>query len=244
MNRNFNLESRPPSIDARSSPGRDTPAIRLAEKSADYLSDTDLLSVILGSRLPSSAALEAAREILARSGGLHRIGLMSVTELTRIPNIGRASACALQAAFALATRRLRPEKDTKPKLESPREVANCIRNQFIDKHQEEFHVLLLDTRNSLLLDRIATVGLIDRSHIHAREVFRDAVRESCSRIILAHNHPSGDPSPSPQDIDSTRKLVEAGKIIGIEVLDHVIIGSLAGGRAKDWLSLKEEKIIS
>ena len=220
-------------------PVSELPVNRMMERSADYLSDTELLSVIIGSRLSATAALEASRTLLTRSGGLDRIGSMSASELMKILGLGQASACAVRAAFALARRRLAFGSLPRPVIESPADVAGYARHLFVDRHQEEFHVLLLNTRNHLLRDHTVTVGLLDRSPIHAREVFREAICESCSRVILAHNHPTGDPSPSPQDIKATRGLVEAGVIIGIEVLDHVIIGSPVQGREKYWLSMKE-----
>ncbi len=220
-------------------PVSEQPAIRMMERSADYLSDTDLLSVIIASRLAAGAALRASRDILTRAGGLHRVSAMTTTELMRTPGIGPGTACAIRAAFALASRRLKAEPSVRPVLDSPVAVADYARPLFTDKRQEEFHTLLLDTRNRLLTDRTITVGLVDRSPIHAREVFREAIRDSCSRLILLHNHPSGDPSPSPQDIDTTRQLVKAGKIIGIEVLDHIIIGTCTEHRSRGYLSLKE-----
>ncbi len=228
------LDSSPPEP-----PASELPASRLMEKSADYLSDTELLSIIIGSRLSAPAALEVSRALLTQAGGLDRIGSMSTGELMRIPGLGRASACAVRAAFALARRRLAPGSRRRPVIESPVDAAGYARPLFIDRHQEEFHVLLLDTRNRLLRDHTVTVGLLDRSPIHAREVFRAAICEPCSRVILVHNHPGGDPSPSSQDINATRSLVQAGGIIGIEVLDHVIIGSPVQGREKYWLSMRE-----
>jgi DNA repair protein RadC len=133
--------------------------------------------------------------------------------------------------------------DDKPKLESPSDVAQLLRPVLASKEQEEFHVLLLDTKNRLTHDKVVTVGLVDRSQIHAREVFRAAIRANCSRTILVHNHPSNDPTPSAQDSACTRELVAAGKIIGIEVLDHVIIGMRSPTRAKDYLSFREEGLL-
>ena len=114
--------------------------------------------------------------------------------------------------------------EERPKLERPTDVANLMRPILADKEQEEFWALLVDTKNRLRHSQLITVGLLDRSQIHAREVFRPAIDHSASRIILVHQHPSGDPTPSSHDIDCTHKLVSAGKIIGIQVIDHVIIG--------------------
>ncbi len=129
----------------------------------------------------------------------------------------------------------------RPDLSSPKKVADLLRPVFADKMQEECHVLLLDTRNRLIRDEVVTVGLADRSQLHPREVFRAAIRcdGGCTRIILVHNHPSGDATPSPQDIAITRQLAEAGRIVGIELVDHVILGRKSVSRDRDFLSLRE-----
>ncbi len=129
----------------------------------------------------------------------------------------------------------------RPDLSSPKKVADLLRPVLADKMQEECHVLLLDTRNRLIRDEVVTVGLADRSQLHPREVFRAAIRcdGGCTRIILVHNHPSGHPTPSPQDIAITRQIAEAGRIVGIELVDHVILGRKSVSRDRDFLSLRE-----
>ena len=129
----------------------------------------------------------------------------------------------------------------RPDLSSPKKVADLLRPVFADKVQEESHVLLLDTRNRLIRDEVVTIGLADRSQLHSREVFRAAIRcdGGCTRIILVHSHPSGDPTPSPQDIAVTRQIAEAGRIVGIELIDHVILGRKSVSRDRDFLSLRE-----
>ena len=235
------LLPRVPSL-PRLPPGED-PASRLMEGSADYLSDSELLSLILARNLSPRDALDTARTLLTEAGGLHRLHGFSVDELTRIPGIGRRTACAIRSALALSTRLQRPEPGSRPKLESPRDVARCFRSHFSGKQQEEFHVLLLDTKNHLIRDELVTVGLVDRSQVHAREVFREAIRRTCSRVILLHNHPSGDPTPSAQDVACTRSLVAAGRIVDIEVIDHVILGRATPSRPRDYLSFREESLL-
>ncbi|MCF7855426.1 MAG: hypothetical protein K9N51_11560 [Candidatus Pacebacteria bacterium] len=133
--------------------------------------------------------------------------------------------------------------DTQPSMESPAEVARYMRVLLHDSRQEEFHVLLVNTKNQLIGVKRVTIGLVDRSQVHAREVFFSAIESNASRVILCHNHPSGDPTPSAQDISCTKSLVSAGKIIGIEVLDHVIIGKKTRNRPRDYLSMREENLI-
>ena len=119
-----------------------------------------------------------------------------------------------------------------------------MREPFRGKKQEELHVLLLSTRNQLLASNCITVGLLDRSQAHAREIFRCAIEHSSAKLILVHNHPSGDPSPSRGDKLITNSLVEAGKVIGIEVVDHIIIGERSEMRSKDYLSFREQGLIT
>ena len=127
----------------------------------------------------------------------------------------------------------------RPKIRTAADTADLLRPMLAGKPQEELWVLLLDSRNGLIAMHPCTIGLVDRSQSHAREVFRDAIQQGCSRLLLAHNHPSGDPIPSPQDVESTRGLASVGRLIGIEVLDHVIIGARTPTRERDYASLRE-----
>lgn len=225
-------------------PPNELPAARLAEQSATYLSDTELLSLVLARNLSVPRSLETARSLLKTAGGVKRLARMSHAELAAISGLGRASACTVQAALALASRLISPDAEQNPpKLETPAAVADLMRGQFLGKEREEFHALLLDTKHRLVRDELVTVGLLARSPVHAREVFRRAIRESCARLICVHNHPSGDPTPSTNDIQSTKSLKQAGKIIGIELLDHVILGSPSASRPRDYLSFREENLL-
>jgi len=224
-------------------PERERPRERLLRLGPDALSTVEVLAILLRTGRAGRSVLEVARNLLAAfDGDLRRIAAATIDELRQVPGIGPAKAIELNAAFSLARRFSSLERDKNSRLESPRQVADYMLETLRGKTQEEFHVLLLDTRNGVLRDECVTVGLLDRSQIHAREVFRRAIREACSRVVLVHNHPSGDPSPSPQDIDSTKKLTEAGRIIGIEVLDHVIITESAAGNPP-YFSLKENKMM-
>jgi len=133
--------------------------------------------------------------------------------------------------------------EVQPTATNPEDVAAILRPLARETEQENFWVLLLNARNRVTKIHLATVGLTDRTQIHAREIFREAIRGNAVRIILAHNHPGNDPTPSPQDIECTRNLVSAGKIIGIEVLDHVVIGAVAPDRPKDFLSFREMNLL-
>ena len=134
-------------------------------------------------------------------------------------------------------------REESPRVQSPEEMAALLRPVFHNLRQEELHVLLMNAKNEVVKDVMATRGLVDRAQAHAREVFREAIVANASRVVLAHNHPSGDPTPSSQDISLTRELVKAGRIIGIEVMDHIIVGARTERRQKDFLSFREEGLI-
>jgi DNA repair protein RadC len=225
-------------------PDRERPRERLVAKGADSLSDTELLAILLRSGPRGRSVLLLARDLLAAfDGDLARLAAAAVGELRQVRGIGPAKAVEIHAAFALARRLAAHMSGERPRLEGPAEVAALLRETFRNAKQEVFHALLLDTKHFLIRDEQVTIGLVDRSHVHAREVFRSAIRESCSRIILAHNHPSGDPTPSAQDISCTRNLVAAGKVVGIDVLDHVVIGQRTPTRSRDYMSFREENLL-
>ncbi len=219
-------------------PKHETPGFRLAEHSPDYLSDAELLSLLLKGYAGSERSLQIAREVIADCGGISNLAEMTHAELARFSGIGECGAEAIQGALALARRLQRGDPIDKPVMDSPQSVAKYMLSVIGHLRQEEFHALLLSAKNRLIKDCMITRGLVNSAPIHAREVFRPAIQECCSRIILAHNHPSGDPEPSPQDISSTNTLIDAGKIIGIEVLDHIIIGKPSPG-SPFWCSLLE-----
>lgn len=133
--------------------------------------------------------------------------------------------------------------EERPRVESPEDAAALMRPVLSGREQEEMHVLLLDTKNRMVATERVTVGLLDRTQLHARELFRAAIRANCAKVVLVHNHPSGDPTPSAPDIATTRDLVAAGKVVGIEAIDHVVLGVRTPARAKDYLSFREESLL-
>ena len=145
------------------------------------------------------------------------------------------------AAFALARRMANQELEKRPSMGSPKEVAQLLQGMFIGSRQEEFHVLLLDTQLQLLRDQLVSVGLVDRSLIHPREVFRNAIREASSQILLCHNHPSGNLIPSSYDIEATDRIVDAGEVIGIKVLDHIIVSGNTS--STEYFSFREHHLL-
>ncbi len=221
-------------------PEHERPRERLLHSGADALSEAELLAILLRTGTRERPVLDLARDLLrAADNSLARLATLGVPELRAVRGIGATKAVEIHAAFALARRLCRSIRAERPKIRHAADAADLLREKLRGKPQEELHALLLDTRNYLLRDDCITVGLADRSQAHAREVFRNAIRENSSRLILVHNHPSGDPMPSPQDIECTRGLVGAGRLIGIEVVDHIVIGFRTPSRDQDFVSLRE-----
>ena len=210
--------------DTPSSPGRDSPAQRLAEHSAKYLSDVELLSLLIKGSSRNGESLQKAREILNAYGSLTSVSQLTLDELKQMGGIGTASASAIHSAFALASRLSREKHSEKVALESPQEVADFMREEYRGMGQETFYLLLLNTKHRLIRREIITTGLVDRSQIHAREVFRSAISANSSRVIVTHNHPSGEPDPSDADRRITQRLKEALGLIEVRVLDHIVVG--------------------
>ena len=175
------------------------------------------------------------QRLLSQFGNLKGIANASLEELSQVKGIGLAKASQIKAAFELASRlESYSEAGDKPLVKTPEEVVNLIRSRLKGKKKEYFLALLLDTRNQLIKVSEISVGSLDSSIVHPREVFKEAISASAASIIFVHNHPSGDPTASEDDIKLTKRLAEVGEIMGIDVLDHIIIGD------KIFLSLKRE----
>jgi DNA repair protein RadC len=218
-------------------PQSDRPRERLYAVGAGALADAELLALQLGSGRRGKSAVDVAREMLADYGSLADVASREVAELARVPGVGRAKAARLVAAFEL-TRRLRARTPgVRTRLSSPAEVYAAFGPLMEDLRREVFRVALLDAQNGLLRDRVISEGTLSASLVHPREVFKPAILESAASVILLHNHPSGDPTPSREDIRLTRQLVEAARLLDLRVHDHVVIGR---GR---FVSLAERGII-
>lgn len=222
-------------------PEDDRPRERMCNRGEDTLSDAELLAIINSTGSQGVSAIDLSRQILGHfDGSLLKLSHASVKELCKIHGVGPAKACSIKAVFTLAKRLSGQKATEKFQIQAPDSAAEYLRPILEGKSQEEFHIILLDTRNCIEKDIMVTRGLLDRSHVHPREVFREAVRQGTSKVLLAHNHPSGDPSPSKQDIVSTENLVEAGEILGIQVVDHIIIGERNQKFPKGYVSLRTE----
>lgn len=209
----------------RELPAAERPRERLSRLGAPALSAVELLALVLGSGVGGRSALQLAQEILAQAGGsLRRIAAEPVVALTRVPGVGPARAAVLHAALELGRRLAAERRDDGAPLRSPREVYAAFAPRLEDLHVEEFHVAILDTQHRMERDVTVTRGLLNSSLVHPREVFREAIAQRAASIVLVHNHPSGDPTPSADDRVVTEQLVAAGRLLDIPVRDHVIIG--------------------
>jgi DNA repair protein RadC len=205
-------------------PQSERPRERLYWNGPAALADAELLALQLGCGRRGRDAVAVAREVLAAYGSLADVAGRDAGELARLPGVGRAKAARLVAAFEL-TRRLRARAPgARTVLGSPAEVHAAFAPLMEDLRREVFRVALLDAQNGLLRDVVISEGTLSASLVHPREVFKPAIVESAASLILLHNHPSGDPTPSREDLRLTRQLVECGKLLDLSVHDHVVIG--------------------
>ncbi len=218
---------------------KDRPRERLAAKGADALSDADLVAILLRTGTKGYSAIHVAQQLLAKFGTLENLARASPDELRQIKGVGRDKAIALKSAFTLAQRMARELQLEAPVLDTPERIADVLREESRLHQVEHFSVVLLNTRRKLIRVEQISQGTLDTILVHPREVFKRAIAANASAIVLVHNHPSGDPTPSEADIKVTRDLIRAGQLLKIDVLDHVIIGKRTAERAKDFVSLRE-----
>jgi len=201
----------------------DRPREKLERVGAGALGDNELLAIVLGHGVTNAGALELANAVLAATGGLHGLARATGHELRRIPGIGTARAAQIIAAVEAGRRTLLRGRLERVQITAAIDAARLLVPQYGSKPVEHFGVMLLDTKHHVLKTALISVGTLDASIVHPREVFREATIAGAFAIILFHNHPSGDPKPSPDDIVLTRRLVEAGDLMGITVMDHLIL---------------------
>ena len=203
---------------------RDRPRERLRRVGARNLTDVELLALLVGSGCSGASAVEVAERLSARFETPGRLAAADVAAFERVPGVGGATAARLSAALELGRRAAADDEPWATPVRSPADVFRQMGPRLRDAGQEEFHALLLNTRHRVVREVFVTRGILDASLIHPREVFRVAVGEGAAGVILVHNHPSGDPTPSAEDRAVTRQLAAAGRAIGIPVVDHVVIG--------------------
>lgn len=212
-------------------PAEDRPRERLLRFGAQALSNAELVALLIRTGTGTETAIQVAYRLLklgddgdggdARS--LRYLVQASVDELKKVRGIGLAKAAQIKAAVELG-KRLAATTGSRPAITSPADAVNMVMEEMRYLEREHFQVLMLNTRNQVLGVHLASVGTLNSSLVHPREIFREPIRRAAAAVILVHNHPSGDPSPSQEDMAITRRLVEAGRLLGIEVLDHIIIG--------------------
>lgn len=202
----------------------DRPREKLLRHGPGPLGDNELVAAVLGHGCRMLPALDLATRVLASVGGVQELARMSARELARQPGLGVTGAARLLAGMELGRRALAQALPARSRLASPREVAAYLLPRFGAAAVEQFGVLLLDARHRVLDARVLTTGTIDASPAYPRDVFREATLAGAAAVVLFHNHPSGDPTPSPEDIALTKRLCLAGELMGIEVIDHVILG--------------------
>jgi len=227
------------SIRIKDLPDSERPRERLAAQGADALKTSELIAILLRTGLKGTSAIQVAEQLLHKLGSLDNLSRATLDDLRQIKGIGRDKAIALKAAFTLARRMAAEIRQEGPTLDNPESIANLLREDNRSYEVEHFQVVSLNTRRKFIrVDRISQ-GTLDTLLVHAREVFKPALAASAAAIVLVHNHPSGDPTPSEADIKVTRDLIRAGQVLKIEVLDHVILGRPSKERSKDYTSLRE-----
>jgi DNA repair protein RadC len=218
---------------------KDRPRERLLVEGAEALSSAELIAILLRTGRRGYSAIDIARQLLARFQSLDRLARASVEELREVKGVGRDKAVTLKGAFTLAQRMARELQVEAPLLDTPERVADLLREENRLYEVEQFQVLLLNTRRRLIRVERLSQGTLDTVLVHPRDVFKLAIAANASALILAHNHPSGDPAPSEADVKVTRDLIRAGQLLKIEVLDHIILGRRSTGRNRDYVSLRE-----
>ena len=214
-------------------PVGERPRERLQHYGAGALSTAELIAILLRSGVAGESVLRLAERLLVRYGGLTGLAQASFAELCQEKGIGPAKVTQIKAALELGRRLLVASPQERPQVRSPADAANLLMMEMSLLAQEQMRVILLDSKNRVLAIPTVYQGSLNTSLVRVGELFREAIRQNCAAIIVVHNHPSGDPTPSPEDVLVTKQIVEAGKLLDIEVLDHLIIGQ------QRYVSLKE-----
>ena len=219
-------------------PENERPRERLANLGAQALRDVELIAILLRAGTKGRSAVQISEELLQKFHTLHALARASLEDL-QIKGIGRDKAIALKSAFTLAARMAREMQGEAPLLDTPELVADYLRDENRGYNVEHFQAVLLNSRRKLIKVCHISQGLVDSILVHPREVFREAIAANASSLVLVHNHPSGDPTPSESDIRVTRDLIRAGQLLKIELADHIILGARTAGNSKGYFSMRE-----
>jgi DNA repair protein RadC len=201
----------------------DRPREKLERLGAPALGDNELLALVLGSGSRNADALDLANRVIERAGGVHGLTRVGPDRLCEVTGVGRMRAAQIVAAVELGRRTLVRGIAERPRLSTPRQLATYLLPQYGSLIVEHFGIVMLDTKHRVIRVRVLSIGSLDATVVHPREVFREAASASAAAIVLFHNHPSGDPAPSAEDLVLTTRMVNAGEIMGIDVVDHLIL---------------------
>ncbi|UXS58906.1 RadC family protein [Staphylococcus ureilyticus] len=210
------------------------PRERMLSQGARYLSHAELLAILINTGRKGSSSLDIANELLKSVDNLKELKALSINDLNKIKGVGLYKALILKAAFELGERIHSGSVDDKIQITSPKDVADFMMGQMEHLKQEKFIVLFLNSKNIVIKKKTIFIGTLNASIVHPREIFSEAIKYASNAIIVLHNHPSGDTTPSNEDIKTTERLRECGQLLGIDLLDHVIIGD------HEYLSMVEE----
>lgn len=218
-------------------PQADRPRERLLKQGPQAVSSAELIAIILGSGMKGKSVLQLSQELIMHFGGLDKLADATIEEMCEIKGLGKVKAVQLKAAFTLGVKAARNNEELRVQIKHPKQVYHLLKEQLAEEKREIFIVIMQDIKGYLISYEMVSVGTLANVLVHPREIFYPAIRHKASSIVLAHNHPSGDPSPSKEDMQLTDDLIAAGRMMGIPVQDHVIIGK------SGYISLREQGTI-
>ncbi len=228
-------ETPPPSLTMKDLDPSERPRERLLERGPDALSNSELLAILLRTGVAGVMVTDLARELLRHYSSLRGLAAASARELATRHGLGPAKAAQLKAALEIGHRLMREELNERPKVGGPEDLFNLVRFEMEILDQEHLRVFLLDTKNRVIAIPTLYIGSLNQATVRVAEVFKTAIRENCASVAIVHNHPSGDPTPSPEDIRITQDLVDAGRLLEVDVVDHIIVGR----GPKGWVSMRQ-----
>lgn len=220
----------------REMPADDRPREKLVKLGPGALTDSELVAILLRVGVTGENVVSLSQRLLKEHGGLTGLSRVPLTELCELRGMGEAKAAQLKAALEIGRRLLLAEPDQRLQIRSPGDLANPLILEMAGLEQEHLKVIMLDNKNRVLKMLTVYVGTINSSQVRVAEIYREAIRQNAVSIIVAHNHPSGDPTPSSEDVAVTGELIEAGKLLGIDLLDHLVIGH------QRFVSLRERRL--